>query len=102
MKQTAINHAIREAQRGNNVLSYHNGARITIILNAQVVGSRVKGTELTRTVSSSGLAKAVVKRFGTDLNAMTHLTPPQVLDASVTYAEAAYRHACRRSGRPVR
>src|SRR4051812_35571052 len=107
-ERAAFKHALRASARGCNVLSYHDGQRVIIVLNAAVTRSRdgserVRGKQLTRTVSSAALARAVIARFGSDLNnaAFSHLSPAHVLDASVMYATAAWRLANLRRGKRV-
>lgn len=93
------------ARDGKNITLYSSGGELVLVLGAYEAGKplapQVRGECHTRRVASSGIARAVLARYSADLRTFTHLRPEQVLDASITYAEAGWRWACRRAGRRV-
>lgn len=95
----ALRHAARAARNGSNILVYSNGGDIVLVVNAIERGGKITGECATRKVSSAAMARAVVARYVGDLHMFTHLSAASTLDASIAYAQAAWRHANRRAGR---
>jgi hypothetical protein len=105
IKSTALRHAVYAASKGHNLVLYTNGPRIVLVLHAHtksapdLLTAQIEGIVHERVVSSSGMARAVVDRYSADLRMLDKHAPEQVLDASIAYAAAAWRVACRRAGR---
>lgn len=95
---TAMRHAVRTSERGGLTL-YSNGPNLVLVRGARELRGRISGEVTRRQVSSSGLARRVMGRYESTLRSFEHLDHIQALDAAILYAEAAWTHARRRSGR---
>lgn len=93
--RTALLHA-----RTRGVPYVHRvGALVVLVLHGEgnpITGEQ-RGVVCTRMCASAGIAKAVEARALDDLDQFPESRDP--LRVSAMYAEAAYRHAMRRSGR---
>jgi len=90
--QTALRHA---ARRGTPYV-HQDGPLVVLVLDGAVNHStgQIRAVTMQRMCWSSALARSVAARALGDLQAFAG--HPDPLAVSALYAEAAYRHACRR------
>lgn len=87
--------AVRGAERHGVPFVYRAGTLVVLVLAGQ--GAKTLRAEfLTWNCKNAGLARAVERTAITNLRQFPGRNP---LEVSALYAEAAWRHACRRAGR---
>lgn len=98
MSRDPVQAALLAARRHGVPHVHRVGALVVLVLHGEgnpLTGEQ-RGVVCTRMCSSSGIARAVAESALTCLEAFPERDPLAVAEM---YAEAAYRHACRRARR---